>query len=239
MMPADSPPPGTTPPREMPVSELARRAGITTATINYYVRLGVLPRPKKTSLTRAVYGAQHLKRIGRIKDLQQQGMPLKLIRGLFAGELRLPGNEREAAPGPANEAEDQPPRGPVTPEQFLKLTGLSAGLYNRLTAAGVIRPARRQTGDLTGHTRRDVVAGRAIARLAEAGVPAAVIEKHREFQPVSGAEAHFLAEHLVAADKADVPDVTPSSVVSAFDALRRYLRHAELEASYRHWFERD
>ena len=31
------------------VGELSRRTGDTTATINYYVRIGVLPQPRKTS----------------------------------------------------------------------------------------------------------------------------------------------------------------------------------------------
>ncbi|MBT6706807.1 MAG: MerR family transcriptional regulator, partial [Chloroflexi bacterium] len=52
------------------VGELSNRTGVTTATINYYVRIGVLPPPRKTSPTRALYPADFENRINKIKELQ-------------------------------------------------------------------------------------------------------------------------------------------------------------------------
>ena len=33
---------------EMPVREVARRTGVTTAAVNFYVRKGLIPKPRKT-----------------------------------------------------------------------------------------------------------------------------------------------------------------------------------------------
>ena len=60
----------------MSVGELSRRTGVTTATINYYVRIGVLPPPRKTSQTRALYPAHFETLIGKIKELQGAGLNL-------------------------------------------------------------------------------------------------------------------------------------------------------------------
>jgi len=68
------------------VEELARRGDVSVDTIRFYQKRQLLPSPAREGRI-AWYGAEHLARLARIKDLQRQGFSLAVIRRLFAGEL--------------------------------------------------------------------------------------------------------------------------------------------------------
>lgn len=53
----------------MRVSELSRRSGVSTATIKYYLREGLLPPGRATAATQAEYGESHLRRLRLIRAL--------------------------------------------------------------------------------------------------------------------------------------------------------------------------
>ncbi|GAB4339240.1 MAG: hypothetical protein Kow0099_14050 [Candidatus Abyssubacteria bacterium] len=64
--------------------ELARRAGVSAATIKHYVNEGLLPRPLKTGKTMAYYDESCVERIRLIKKLQRERfLPLDVIRRLL------------------------------------------------------------------------------------------------------------------------------------------------------------
>ena len=71
------------------VEELARLAGVRVDTIRFYQAKGLLPRPRREG-RRAVYSAHHLARLRRIRTLQDEGLPLDVIRRLH-GERRAAG----------------------------------------------------------------------------------------------------------------------------------------------------
>ena len=221
----------------MTISELSNVSGVTTGTINYYVREGILPRPQKTSRTRATYTSLHLDLLRQVKTLQKKGMPLKLIRDLFNGTLQIPRLQELGTERGPEEIQNGLPKGLVTQEQFLQITGLSNQLYTELISSGILHSPRPDNGQNACHNRRDVIAGKAIVRLIESGVPKSVLLKHQDFRPILRAEAHFLAEHLVSANKSKIPTNSTSQIVSSFDILRRYLRYLELEASYQNRFD--
>ena len=218
----------------MPVGELARRTGVSTATINYYVNLGVLPRPEKTGRTRALYPGSFVDRIVRIKELQGRGLPLRVIATVVNSED--PGADLGIAPAPvpgAQRRSDTPAHLSVV--RFLEATGLPADAYSLLIEKGLLSAPRRIAGADTMHDRRDLGAGRSYARLLAAGVGMDVIARHGEYEPLSRAEAHLLAEHLATAMRAQAAGNRAAGVVSAFDSVRRYLRHRELESAYPGW----
>ena len=225
--------------KQMTVSELSNLSGLTTGTINYYVREGILPRPQKTSRTRATYTELHLKLIGQVKKLQKKGMPLKLIRDLFNGNLQIPRQHELGTTTISEELQNSLPKGLVTQEQFLQITGLPNQIYTELISSGILHSPRSDNGQNAYHNRRDVIAGKAIVRLIESGVTESTLFKHREFRSILRAEAHFLAEHLISANKSKTATNTTSQIVSSFDILRRYLRYLELEASYHNRFDND
>jgi DNA-binding transcriptional MerR regulator len=64
------------------IDELAHEAGLTVDTIRYYAREGLLSAPERSGRHK-LYGADHLERLTRIKDLQEQRFSLAAIRALL------------------------------------------------------------------------------------------------------------------------------------------------------------
>ena len=217
------------------VGELSRRTGITTATVNYYVRIGVLPPPEKTSRTRAIYPAHFENLISRIKQLQAAGLNLMGIKQVVNGDpesplaAAIPSIPTATAPQLA-----QPATGPISIADFLERSGLDNDLYDNLVIAGLIRQPRTGPDGAPAHDRRDLSAARAYARLTSAGIQYPLLERHSEYEPLSKAEALFLAEHLSSASTWS-PSTQPVNLVAAFDAIRRYLRSLQLDEAYPEW----
>lgn len=217
------------------VGELSRRTGITTATINYYVRIGVLPPPRKTSKTRAVYPARFENLISRIKVLQAAGLNLTGIKQIVNGDpgsplaAAMPSDRPDAASRPV-----QPVSGPISIAEFLEQSELDNDLYDSLAIAGLLRRPRTGPDGTPAHDRRDLAAARAYARLASAGIGFSLLERHAEYEPLSKAEALFLAEHLGSASS-QTPETQPANLVVAFDAIRRYLRSLQLDEAFPEW----
>ena len=215
------------------VGELSKRTGVTTATINYYVRIGVLPPPRKTSQTRALYPSHFESLIFKIKELQAAGLNLKGIKQVVNGDPASP--LAAALPAEASSsAAASAPAGPISIADFLSQSGLDDDLYDNLVSAGLIRRPRTGPDGAPAHDRRDLTAARAFARFGEAGVEYPLLGRHTEYSPLSKAEALFLAEHLSSATRS-TPSTHPGNLVVAFDAIRRYLRHLELEEAYPDW----
>ena len=70
---------------KMTIGELSKRTGVSTQTIHYYLKEGLLPKPVKTSKTWAYYTYAHLERITMIRNLKERYFfPLKVIKGIIA-----------------------------------------------------------------------------------------------------------------------------------------------------------
>lgn len=221
---------------DISVGELSRRTGITTAAINYYVRIGVLPHPQKTSRTRALYPAHFETLISRIKQLQAAGLNLAGIKQVVNGDPESP--LAAAIPsGPAKAADPQVPQtatGPISIANFLEQSGLDRDLYDSLVEVGLLRRPRPGPGGAPAHDRRDLSVARAYARLTSTGIQYSLLERHIEYEPLSKAEALFLAEHLNSASTRS-SSTQPVHIVAAFDAIRRYLRGLQLDEAYPEW----
>src|SRR5688572_2853709 len=73
------------------IDDLARETGLTVDTIRYYQREGLLP-PAEREGRHRIYGPQHVRRLGRIRDLQGRRFSIAAIRALVSGdESRLEG----------------------------------------------------------------------------------------------------------------------------------------------------
>ena len=67
----------------MQLNELSQRSGVSTASIKYYLREGLLPAGEAIHATRAEYSATHLERLELIQALRQiVGLNIGQIRGL-------------------------------------------------------------------------------------------------------------------------------------------------------------
>lgn len=217
------------------VGELSRRTGITTATINYYVRIGVLPPPRKTSKTRALYPASFENLISRIKHLQAAGLNLTGIKQVINSDPESPLATVMASDQATTSSQPvQPASGPISIAEFLEQSGLDSDLYDSLVDSGLIRRPRAGPDGTPAHDRRDLAAARAYARLTLAGIQYPLLERHAEYETLSKAEALFLAEHLSSVSMRS-PATQPVNLVAAFDAIRRYLRSLQLDDAYPDW----
>ncbi|MFC7471055.1 MerR family transcriptional regulator [Streptomyces albidoflavus] len=69
----------------MRLSELSQESGVSTATIKYYLREGLLPPGHRVHATRASYDASHLRRLRLIRALIQVGkIPVATAREVLA-----------------------------------------------------------------------------------------------------------------------------------------------------------
>jgi DNA-binding transcriptional MerR regulator len=68
------------------IGELAGRAGVSVATIKYYIREGLLPPPPvKTGRTMGYYDEQYLERLRTIRALREEHyLPVRVIRAVLA-----------------------------------------------------------------------------------------------------------------------------------------------------------
>jgi DNA-binding transcriptional MerR regulator len=75
------------------LAELSEESGIPARTIRFYIARGLLDGPVKAGRG-AVYTAEHLARIEKIKNLQAEGRMLaEIVHELGAGESSGPGPE--------------------------------------------------------------------------------------------------------------------------------------------------
>ncbi|MDK1475056.1 MerR family transcriptional regulator [Streptomyces sp. 549] len=110
----------------MRLAELSERSGVSTTTIKYYLREGLLPPGERVTATQADYSEEHLRRLGLVRALIQVGrVPVATARqvleaveddsldldsrlgtavGALPGVPTLPGAVPDAATGQAESA---------------------------------------------------------------------------------------------------------------------------------------
>ncbi|CAL9294161.1 MerR family transcriptional regulator [Streptomyces sp. SudanB182_2057] len=65
----------------MRLAELSRHSGVSTATIKYYLREGLLPPGREINATTAEYGEEHLRRLRLVRAMIQVGrLPVSTVR---------------------------------------------------------------------------------------------------------------------------------------------------------------
>ena len=157
---------GTTPISngEIRVEELARRADVSVDTIRFYQKRQLLPPPRRAGRI-AWYGADHVERLQRIKDLQRDGFSLAVIRRLLAGELDAADAPLAAAVAGAQTGDAEL----LTLDELAARVGVPAPLLDAVAREGLILPQQR--GGESGYTAADADVLRAGLRLLEAGFP--------------------------------------------------------------------
>lgn len=71
--------------RPLRISDLEKLSGIGRSAIHYYLREGLLTPPRRTGKTMAYYDAGHIEELRRIRELQEEGYPLAMIREMKEG----------------------------------------------------------------------------------------------------------------------------------------------------------
>ena len=193
-----TPAPGT--PGEIPrdgirVEELARRAEVSVDTIRFYQKRQLLPPPQRVGRI-AWYGAEHVERLARIRDLQRQGFSLAVIRRLVAGELDAADVPLAAAVAGALQGSDVEGASLLSLDDLTARVGVPAPLLDVVAKEGLIVPQQRD-GE-SGYTEADADVLRAGLRLLEAGFPLPDL--------LALARAHHDATRAIATDAVEMFD---------------------------------
>ena len=144
------------------VEDLARTAGLSVDTIRFYQKRRLLGPPRREGRI-AWYGADHVARLGRIRELQSQGLSLALIRRLLDGEL-------DAADEPlAAAVAGETGRELLTLPQLARRANVPEQLLELVVAEGLLVPQRRDEVEMFSADDVELVA--AGLRLLGAGLP--------------------------------------------------------------------
>jgi AcrR family transcriptional regulator/predicted DNA-binding transcriptional regulator AlpA len=71
--------------RPLRISDLEKITGIKRSTIHYYLHEGLLSPPRRTGKTMAYYYADHVGELRRIRELQNDGYPISMIKEMKDG----------------------------------------------------------------------------------------------------------------------------------------------------------
>jgi DNA-binding transcriptional MerR regulator len=157
------------------IDDLARRAEVTVDTIRYYQREGLLP-PAERAGRANLYGAIHLERLERIKDLQARRFSLAAIRALLADDR--PSIIEGIFGGRAGTT--------YSLEELVERSGIDTELATDVRAAGLLRDPGEFGRDAYDGDDLDLL--RTLAELHTLGLPRpAVVEIARTY--AAGIEA--------------------------------------------------
>src|SRR5215467_2811545 len=118
---------------EYRIEQLAQAVGVAVDTIRFYQGKGLLDPPRRDGRV-TWYGDSHLERLRRIRELQQRGFTLTVIRRFLDGELE-----------PSDESLVAAVTHPVSPqtltlEELADRSGVAVPLLKNLEQAGLLVP---------------------------------------------------------------------------------------------------
>lgn len=142
------------------MEELAAGAGVTVDLVRSYQWKGLLPPPRHEGRV-ALYGPRHLDRLRDIKELKEEGYPLRVIATILAGDG---GGRRRTRHGSSSSEEER-----LNLSELAERARVPPGLLRSLEASGLLRPLK--VHDDRRYTTADVRAVRMVVSLVGAGVP--------------------------------------------------------------------
>src|SRR5438105_5390294 len=118
---------------EYRIEQLSRASGMAVDTIRFYQGKGLLEAPRREGRV-TWYGDAHLERLRRIRDLQQRGFTLTVIRRFLDGELEASDEALvEAVTSPAAPET-------LTMDELAVRSGIAPPLLRNLEQVGLLQP---------------------------------------------------------------------------------------------------
>jgi len=147
---------------EYRIEQLGRAAGVAVDTIRFYQGKGLLTPPRRQG--RVTWdGEGHRERLRRVKELQQRGCTLTVIRRFLEGELE-PSDEALVAAVTSPSAPET-----LSLEELADRSGVAMPLLKAAEQAGLLVPLGGEDGDR--YPAADLEALAAGMKLLAAGVP--------------------------------------------------------------------
>src|SRR5262252_1306261 len=147
---------------EYRIEQLAQAGGVAVDTVRFYQGKGLLDPPRRDGRV-TWYSEQHLDRLRRIRELQQRGFTLAVIRRFLEGELESSDEALVAAVTAPTAPETLPL------EELAARSGVAVPLLNALEQAGLLLPVA--DGEEPRYPAEDLDVLAAGLKLVEAGVP--------------------------------------------------------------------
>ncbi len=154
----------------MKISELSTLTQVPKETIHYYVREGLIPKPRKKGRNVADYDQSYVERIRLIKDIQDHYfLPLSLIKGIIKRQNKSPELKAmlKLRMGYFSPLDQFLEKGVVGEEAFSKATGMGKKWISSFEKWGAIAPIISD-GKKT-YSQDDVIVGRLLVDLDRAG----------------------------------------------------------------------
>jgi len=152
----------------MRVEQLAAAAAVSVDTVRYYQSRALLPPPQREGRV-AWYGAAHLQRLARIRDLADRGLSLATIGRLLSGELDSADEALAAAVSSSLSGASSPVAPVFDLDELARRTGIPLPLLQAVVREGLL-VARRVDGTEV-FSDEDVAVAAAGLRLLELGLP--------------------------------------------------------------------
>jgi DNA-binding transcriptional MerR regulator len=197
----------------MKIKELIERTGVPKQTIHYYLRCGLLPKPRPLGPNSSDYHQGHVVRIRLIKELQQNYyLPLSVIKKILKKYRRRPDSQTLLKLKidyfrPLDRLLAGDVRGEAA---FLEATGLRPGRLGRYEDWGLITPERGGGEKVYSHD--DFVLGKIVAQYRDIGLTAEL-----------GFEPDFLKKQVEVLER-----IAAAGVAHFFETAAKTLRPEEI-----------
>ena len=156
----------------MKISELVKTTGVSKETIHYYIREGILRKPRKTGKNTADYNETHVDQIRTIKALRENYfLPIPVIRKLIKKHKNRNHSEKSSFQFLCEYFRplDQLLSSEVNGKQlFLEATGLSEKWLEKMEEWHVITSEKRDSESF--YSQDDVIIGKLIANMDRIGI---------------------------------------------------------------------
>lgn len=151
---------------EFRVEDLALATDLSVDTIRFYQKRRLLPPPRRVGRV-AWYSDEHIARIARIRELQDRGLSLALIRRLLDGELNP--TDAPLAEAVASEVASEV----ITRDELARRTGVPDAIIETIAKQGLLKSQIRDGVEY--FSASDITTLSAGVRLLEIGLPFPVL----------------------------------------------------------------
>jgi len=153
------------------IRDLVERTRVSKETVHFYIREGLLPKPRKRGRNIADYAESHVERIRMIKELQDNYfLPLSLIKNILKFRKKSPEGESllRLRSDYFRPVDRLLPGEIMGEEEFRKATGIGKKWLDKMEEWEIITPGVR--GGEKVYSQDDIMIGRLIVEMDEIGL---------------------------------------------------------------------
>ncbi len=156
----------------MKIRDLVRRTGVSKETVHYYIREGLLPRPRKRGRNTAEYDERFVERILLVKELQDNHfLPLSVIRSVIKFQKKSPEygeNLLRLSSDHFRPVDRLLPTDITGEKEFREATGLGEKWLAKMEEWKIITPVLRS--EEKTYSQDDITIGRLVVEMGKIGL---------------------------------------------------------------------